>query len=101
MNVEQSVKDLCRRVNDLETKYDELNDKISKQDVVDAELKKDIVRISGEVKTMKTDVLTILNKHTDKTWSLIERCVKVIVLLIAIVTIMAGVKLAPEILGLF
>jgi septal ring factor EnvC (AmiA/AmiB activator) len=90
--------DLIRRIDTLEKKVTELEDKVNQQEIVDAEIKGEIKSLSREFESVKTEVLQLVKDHTDRTWKLVDKSWKIIVTLVSIILVVAGVKISPDLL---
>lgn len=90
--------DVLRRVNNIEERMDKMEEKLIVQMETDVEMKADMKAMRTEFTGLKNDVLMTVKDHTDKTWALINRSWKVIMILIAIIVLFSGVKMGPEII---
>lgn len=89
---------LEENLNHLSSKVDVIEEK-GDQSATDVLLiKKDIKSMCKDMGDLKADVFTVVAEQTNKTWDLINKGGKLLFALIAIIVIMAGVKLLPEIL---
>lgn len=82
------LKDLLRRVVNLEHAVKELKDKVHDHDLADAEIKGEIVNLSQQFEVVKNDILHQITTFTSNTW-------KLIFALVAIIAILVGVKDVP------
>ena len=90
--------DVLRRLGWLEVKVEDLERCTSVQAVVDAEIARDIKALSSEVKILRTETLATIKEHTEQIWNLINRGVKIIIGLVVIITVLAGVRVGPDII---
>jgi hypothetical protein len=90
--------DVLHRVHAIEERMDKIEDKLIKQGEADVEMKSDMKAMRNEFNGLKSDVLMTVKDHTDKTWNLINRSWKIIMVLIAIIVLFSGVKMGPEII---
>ena len=101
MPTEEQHQDVLRRIKCVEDRLTKLEDRVNTQEVVDMEVRGEIVALHKEFTNLKIDVISTLKDHTDRTWGLMNKMGKVIIILIIIITIFAGIRLGPEILKLF
>lgn len=92
--------DVLRRVRALEYRVTDLEKKATSREVCDAETKIEIKNLSNEFASLKTDVLSTVKDHTDKTWGLINRGIKVIIALIIVILVVVGIKVGPDLIKL-
>lgn len=104
---DNQLPDVLRRIDTLENQIEVIKIHLNKKDIHDASLQQKLVglenqftSIKSEVTSIKTEVISTLNAHSDKTWGLIYKGMQIIIVLVAIVCLMAGVKILPEILKL-
>lgn len=90
--------DVLRRVRALEYQVVDLNKKMQAGEVCDAETKADIKNLSKDFESLKVDILGTVREHTDKTWKLIDKGLKIIIVLVIFILAIVGVKVGPEIL---
>lgn len=90
--------DVLHRVHAIEERMDKIEDKLIKQGETDVEMKSDLKAMRNEFNGLKSDVLMTVKEHTDKTWNLINRSWKIIMVLIAIIVLFSGIKMGPEII---
>lgn len=92
--------ELVRRVSSVEDRIEKLEGKVKKMNVVDVEVKSDIKSLRTEFSNVKNDVLATLQDHNEKTWKLMDKLGKIIVVLLIAILLLVGIKIAPEILKL-
>ena len=92
--------ELVRRVSSVEDRIEKLEGKVEKMNVVDVEVKSDIKSLKAEFSNVKNDVLATLQDHNEKTWKLMDKLGKIIVILLIVILLLVGVKIAPEIIKL-
>ncbi len=92
--------ELVRRVSSVEDRIEKLEGKVEKMNVVDVEVKSDIKGLRAEFSNVKNDVLATLQDHNEKTWKLMDKLGKIIVVLLIVILLLVGIKIAPEILKL-
>lgn len=92
--------ELVRRVSSVEDRIEKLEGKVKKMNVVDVEVKSDIKSLRAEFSNVKNDVLATLQDHNEKTWKLMDKLGKIIVVLLIVILLLVGIKIAPEILKL-
>ena len=95
-----SMGELVRRVSSVEDRIEKLEGKVKKMNVVDVEVKSDIKSLRTEFSNVKNDVLATLQDHNEKTWKLMDKLGKIIVVLLIAILLLVGIKIAPEILKL-
>jgi len=95
-----SMGELVRRVSSVEDRIEKLEGKVEKMNVVDVEVKSDIKGLRAEFSNVKNDVLATLQDHNEKTWKLMDKLGKIIVVLLIVILLLVGIKIAPEILKL-
>lgn len=91
-------KELAKKVDKLESQVDEIKDTLDEHSLTDVRLEEQLKGIKTEFLNIKQDVITTLNDHSQKTWKLIDKGIKIICILVGIICTMAGVKLLPEVL---
>lgn len=84
------ISDVLRRIDTLERKVDDLEERVSNQDVVDAEIKGDIKTLRVEFTNLKADIMKQISTFTTNTW-------KLIFVLVALVAVLVGIKELPGI----
>lgn len=95
-----SMGELVRRVSSVEDRIEKLEGKVEKMNVVDVEVKSDIKSLKAEFSNVKNDVLATLQDHNEKTWKLMDKLGKIIVILLIVILLLVGVKITPEIIKL-
>lgn len=90
--------DVLRRLQTIESRLDRVEIKVTDHSISDAEIKADIKSMRLDFAALKTDVLETLEKHTSNSWSLINKGMKIIIGLILVILLIAGFKIAPELL---
>lgn len=100
MENEHQVSNILRRIDTLENQLGLIEVQLNNKDVKDSVLQEKFLSLEYQFTSMKTEVITTLNLHAEKTWSLIYKGMKIIIILVSIVCLMAGVKVLPEILKL-
>ena len=95
-----SMGELVRRVSSVEDRIEKLEGKVEKMNVVDVEVKSDIKSLRAEFSNVKNDVLATLQDHNEKTWKLMDKLGKIIVILLIVILLLVGVKITPEIIKL-
>lgn len=95
--MDANYNELSAKVNRLEQQVDEIKKTVSEHRINDVRLSQKLKSLEQQVLSIKQDVITTLNDHSQKTWQLINKGIKVICALVAIICIMAGVKLLPDI----
>jgi len=95
-----SMGELVRRVSNVEDRIEKLEGKVEKLNAVDVEVKSDIKSLKTEFSNVKNDVLATLQGHNEKTWKLMDKLGKIIVVLLIAILLLVGIKIAPEILKL-
>lgn len=97
---DQAMNDIKYRVENLEKEVKRMNDTISDHGIVDATMAANFKSLETQFIDIKQDVISTLNQHSQRTWDLINKGIKVICVLVGIVCTLAGVKLLPEIIKL-
>ena len=92
--------ELVQRVSSVEVRIEKLEGKVEKMNVVDMEVKSDIKSLRTEFSNVKNDVLATLQDHNEKTWKLMDKLGKIIVVLLIVILALVGIKIAPEIMKL-
>ena len=95
-----SMGELVRRVSSVEDRIEKLEGKVEKMNVVDVGVKSDIKSLRTEFSNVKNDVLTTLQDHNEKTWKLMDKLGKIVVVLLIAILALVGIKIAPEIMKL-
>lgn len=95
--MDANYKELSAKVNRLEKQVEEIKKTVDEHKMNDVKLEQKLKGLEYQVQSIKQDVITTLNNHSQKTWELINKGIKVICVLVAIICIMAGVKLLPDI----
>ena len=95
-----SMGELVQRVSSVEVRIEKLEGKVEKMNVVDMEVKSDIKSLRTEFSNVKNDVLATLQDHNEKTWKLMDKLGKIIVVLLIVILALVGIKIAPEIMKL-
>lgn len=99
--MEANYKELSVKVKRLEEQVEKIKTIVDKQGIADARLEEKLKALEHQVMSIKQDVITTLNEHSDKTWTLINKGIKVICILVGIICAMAGVKLLPDVFSVF
>ena len=92
-----NYKELSAKVNRLEKEVGGIKKMVDEHKMNDVRLEQKLKELENQVISVKQDVITTLNDHSQKTWELIHKGIKVICVLVAIICLMAGVKLLPDI----
>lgn len=79
-NVEDSQL-ILHRLSEVERRVEDLESQVSNHDVSFADVKGDLREIRQTVSTLREDILTIVTKHTDRTWKLIFGLVAALIVL--------------------
>lgn len=95
--MDANYKELSAKVNRLEKQVDEIKETVDEHKMNDIRLQQKLKGLEHQVFSIKQDVITTLNDHSQKTWELINKGIKIICVLVAIICIMAGVKLLPDV----
>lgn len=91
---------LSEKVSTLEKQVNEIKTTLNKHDANDIRLEEKLQGLEHQVESIKHDVITTLNEHSQQTWQLIHQGIRVICILVGVICAMAGVKLLPEIFKL-
>lgn len=94
----ENTSDVLHRVQTIEERMDKIEDKIVLHGEANVSIQGDLRAMRNEFTDLKSDVLKTVKEQTDRTWMLIDRGGKVILILITIIVIFSGTKLGPEIL---
>lgn len=92
--------DILRRIVGIEGRVTKLEEKVTDQDKADISVDKDLESLKREFTTLKEEVMTTVNFYTEKTWGLINTGMRIILVLIAMVLLLVGVKVAPALLSI-
>lgn len=95
--MDANYKELSAKVNRLEKQVEEIKETVDEHKMNDIRLQQKLKGLEHQVFSIKQDVITTLNDHSQKTWELINKGIKIICVLVAIICIMAGVKLLPDV----
>ena len=95
--MDANYKELSAKVNRLEMQVEEIKETVDEHKMNDIRLQQKLKGLEHQVFSIKQDVITTLNDHSQKTWELINKGIKIICVLVAIICIMAGVKLLPDV----
>lgn len=99
--MDANYKELSAKVNRLEQQVEEIKKTVDEHKMNDVRLEQKLKGLENQIISVKQDVITTLNYHSQKTWDLINKGIKVICVLVAIICLMAGVKLLPDIFNVF
>lgn len=91
--------DILRRLKCVEERLDKVEDRVSAQEVVDVGIKTDVKAMRNEFSLLRDDVLKVVSNHTDETWKLMNKGLKLIIVLIIVIVSLAGIKMLPELIG--
>jgi len=94
-------KDVLRRLKAIEDRLTVLEKEVSEHGKTDITVSAEIKSLQKEFDTLRIDVLDTVKGHTDKTWKLIDRMLKIIVGLIIATLVIAGVARGPEVVKWF
>lgn len=95
--MDANYRELSQKVSRLEKQVDEIKKTVDQHGITDVKLEQKLQGLEHQVLSIKQDVITTLNEHSQKTWELINKGIKVICVLVAVICLMAGVKLLPDI----
>ena len=98
--MDDNYRQLSQKVNSLQKQVDEIKKTVDQHGLTDVRLEHKLQGLENQVLSIKQDVITTLNEHSRKTWELINKGIKVICVLVAVICLMAGVKLLPDIFSL-
>lgn len=89
--MEKDISELFERVRSLEKEVQSLGKAMAEQDKYDVLLKGKIDLLANEVRTVRLDVVSVVQEHNKKMWNLVMT-------LLLIVCLFGGLKLGPEII---
>lgn len=95
--MDKEIYELSQKVAKLEGEVVEIHKKLNEQGITDVKITENIKALESQVINIKQDVIKTLDDHSKKTWELIDKGIKVICVLVSVISIMAGVKLLPDI----
>lgn len=95
---EEMTADVMRRLNTVERRIDKIEDQIAQYGIADATLTVELKSLRADFAELKEEVLTTVKEQTSKTWKLIEKLWTIIIVLISSLLLVAGVKIAPDLL---
>jgi len=72
---------VLHRLTEVEKRVDELEDRVNGHDISLSDVKGDLKEIRQAVSSLREDVLTMIAKHTDRTWKLIFGLVAALIVL--------------------
>lgn len=98
--MDANYKELSAKVSSLEKQVAEIKRTVDSHGITDIKLEQKLKGLENQVESIKQDVITTLNDHSERTWELINKGIKVICVLVAIICLMAGVKLLPDIFSI-
>lgn len=89
---------VIRRIEKIEVKMERMEEELNRQGRTDAVMHAEFKSLREDFNSLKSDVLLTIKENTDRTWNLINKCLRIIMVLISVVVAVAGIKLGPEIL---
>lgn len=98
--MDANYKELSDKVNRLEKQVDQIKKTVEQHGITDVRLEQKLQGLENQVLSIKQDVISTLNEHSQKTWELINKGIRVICVLVGVICVMAGVKLLPDIVNI-
>lgn len=86
-----AIDELLQRVLSLEGEMKQMKDALHEQDKADMQLAHKVDSLAQEVSTVRLDVVAVIQEHNQKMWRLV-------MVLVTAVTLLAGLKLGPDIM---
>lgn len=90
--------DVLRRLEKIEGRLDQIDRVINEQGKTDAVMDSEFKALRNEFASLKSEVVITIKDHTERTWELMHKCFRVIMVLISIIVAFAGIKLGPDII---
>lgn len=93
--------EVIKRLDDMDTRLDKLEKALQEQELADVRFEEQFKSMKQEFVNLREDVLITVREHSSQTWKLINKGLKIIIILVVVIVTLAGVKLSSDLLTLF
>lgn len=94
--MEDEIFTINKKIANLEDEIKKIHTTLHEYGKADVRLEETLKSLELQLISIKQDVVATVQDNSQKTWELIHKGIKIIIALVAIICLMAGVKLLPE-----
>ena len=98
MQVDDEIVQINQKIESLEDEIKKIHTTLHEYEMVDVKLTQSIQSLEAQLLGIKQDVIKTVEDNSRRTWELINKGIKIIIILVSFICLLAGIKIAPDLL---